>query len=62
MINRNLIIQEASLKAQQIINNNSFSGSDLAGGAAGNLLNGHSAGKAAGHEVVGSLLGKEAHL
>jgi len=66
MINRQLIIQEASKKAQDIINKHSFSATDAISmlpaspaGTIGNMVNGYLAGRKNGHPIAGALLGRE---
>ena len=66
MINRQLIIQEASKKAQDIINKHAFSATDAIGmvpmgpvHTLGNMANGFLAGRKNGHAIAGALLGRE---
>ena len=66
MINRQLIIMEASKKAQEIIDKNAFTTSDKLSMVPinpihtfANMYNGFVTGKDAGHPIAGLLLGRE---
>ena len=66
MINRDLIIMEASKKAQEILDKNAFTTSDKLSmipinpiHTVANMYNGYVTGKDAGHPIAGVLLGRE---
>lgn len=69
MINRTQIIEEASKKAQEIVNKHSFNATDILSKvpffpvqAPATIVNGYQAGEHAGHPVVGAMLGRNAAI